>query len=465
MNRRILRTLVLTAVSTLLFAGAAAGGEWEDEFPIIQDPVLQYRSYIATGPDDTVYVLWPDWTNWEDTKVMLTRSTDKGHTWIGPEIIFEGLAYDDMDIAADTDGVHLLLVEFYEDEVSEYKLLYYAKSTDGGVTFSTPVRVGERQNIEFIELFTSPGYIFIYAQNMDWDLDEAFNYLYISTDGGVSWTERRVLPEYALRNASFTVKDGVIHLVYAGMPGSSAIVYSSSTDVGITWSPPTAVSSGEGPHSQLPQVAVDDEAIHIAWEDDRNECFNVMYSRSTDGGASWSRDRRLNDTFYGARNKLLVDEEGLHIVWCQYHGDDGWPSSWGSFDYGIIWYKFSDDSGLNWSDEFRVSQNEDIPPIDLPDRGANVVQLAEYVTGFCAMWQDKRDGNIDLYMRNNLGPACSGDVDGDGDTDLSDLAALLAACGTSEGEPDYDPNADLDGNGTVDLTDLAYLLSDYGCGS
>jgi hypothetical protein len=47
-------------------------------------------------------------------------------------------------------------------------------------------------------------------------------------------------------------------------------------------------------------------------------------------------------------------------------------------------------------------------------------------TGFCAMWQDKRDGNIDLYFRNNLGP-CTGDVDGDGDTDLADLGALLAS--------------------------------------
>jgi hypothetical protein len=58
---------------------------------------------------------------------------------------------------------------------------------------------------------------------------------------------------------------------------------------------------------------------------------------------------------------------------------------------------------------------------------------------------------------------CPGDVDGDGDTDLSDLAALLAAYGSSVGDPGYNPDADLDGSGTVDLTDLALLLSDYGC--
>jgi len=61
--------------------------------------------------------------------------------------------------------------------------------------------------------------------------------------------------------------------------------------------------------------------------------------------------------------------------------------------------------------------------------------------------------------------ACPGDVDGDGDTDLSDLAALLAAYGSSVGDPNYNPAADFDGDGDVDLTDLGFLLSDYGCGA
>jgi 6-phosphogluconolactonase (cycloisomerase 2 family) len=60
-------------------------------------------------------------------------------------------------------------------------------------------------------------------------------------------------------------------------------------------------------------------------------------------------------------------------------------------------------------------------------------------------------------------PPCAGDLDGDGDTDLSDLATLLAAYGTSVGDPDYNPGADFDGSGTVDLSDLAFLLADYGC--
>jgi hypothetical protein len=57
-------------------------------------------------------------------------------------------------------------------------------------------------------------------------------------------------------------------------------------------------------------------------------------------------------------------------------------------------------------------------------------------------------------------PRCPGDLDGDGDVDLTDLAQLLAHYGMTEGATYED--GDLDGDGDVDLTDLAALLSVYG---
>ncbi|HUU98333.1 MAG TPA: hypothetical protein VM487_21585, partial [Phycisphaerae bacterium] len=58
---------------------------------------------------------------------------------------------------------------------------------------------------------------------------------------------------------------------------------------------------------------------------------------------------------------------------------------------------------------------------------------------------------------------CPGDIDGDGDTDHSDLGELLAAWCTQEGDPNWNPNADLDGDGHVGHGDLGILLADWGC--
>ncbi|MCA9243070.1 MAG: hypothetical protein KDA32_03880 [Phycisphaerales bacterium] len=57
---------------------------------------------------------------------------------------------------------------------------------------------------------------------------------------------------------------------------------------------------------------------------------------------------------------------------------------------------------------------------------------------------------------------CFGDLDNSGTRDLSDLAGLLAAFGTSMGDAGFNPAADLDNSGMVDLADLAGLLSVFG---
>jgi 1,4-alpha-glucan branching enzyme len=63
-----------------------------------------------------------------------------------------------------------------------------------------------------------------------------------------------------------------------------------------------------------------------------------------------------------------------------------------------------------------------------------------------------------LVLQHEPPVQCSGDLDGDGDTDQSDLGLLLAAYG-------IDAAGDLDGDGDTDQSDLGILLADYGCGT
>ena len=104
-------------------------------------------------------------------------------------------------------------------------------------------------------------------------------------------------------------------------------------------------------------------------------------------------------------------------------------------------------------------------------------QLVEYdISGFA-------DGESTVYLQWTMGPTytggacgwniddieilgvelgtpCPGDLDGDNDVDITDLAQLLANYGESGGVTYSD--GDLDGDGDVDLADLAALLGVYG---
>ncbi len=69
----------------------------------------------------------------------------------------------------------------------------------------------------------------------------------------------------------------------------------------------------------------------------------------------------------------------------------------------------------------------------------------------------------DLMVYDLCAPIdCDGDLNGDGQRDLADLSALLAAFSTCSADPGYDAAADLDASGCVDLADLSALLTVFG---
>lgn len=118
----------------------------------------------------------------------------------------------------------------------------------------------------------------------------------------------------------------------------------------------------------------------------------------------------------------------------------------------------------------RVDTNGDpvwSPPIALAgSQTAWRLDAALSVRGAALLaWTD----GANVYAQNvnpdgTLGPI-PGDLDGDGDVDLTDLAELLGAWGTCTGDPGYNPAADLDDDECVGLPDLAILLAHYGEGT
>ena len=94
----------------------------------------------------------------------------------------------------------------------------------------------------------------------------------------------------------------------------------------------------------------------------------------------------------------------------------------------------------NFNNLENICRENDFSPVD----GASVSYAAETISF-------------------TVGATVVGDVDGDGDVDLTDLSQLLSNYGMTSGATWED--GDMDGDGDVDLTDLSMLLANYGYGT
>jgi hypothetical protein len=75
-------------------------------------------------------------------------------------------------------------------------------------------------------------------------------------------------------------------------------------------------------------------------------------------------------------------------------------------------------------------------------------------------------GNFELiggfWPAASATPSIPGDLDGDCDVDIADLAATLSVYGCCVSQTCYLPVADINADGCIDLTDLTGLLSNFG---
>lgn len=114
-------------------------------------------------------------------------------------------------------------------------------------------------------------------------------------------------------------------------------------------------------------IGVSGNNIYVVWSDGRFFSlatgfpdYEIFFKRSNDGGRSWSEDIRLTNTtgYYAEVGKMYHDmsprmaiaEDTIHIVWNRKMGQDEH-----GFDIADVFYKKSEDSGVTWVNETRLT--------------------------------------------------------------------------------------------------------------
>lgn len=207
----------------------------------------------------------------------VARSTDNGRTFSDPTIL-QLTSLDNQLANADLlfDGS---LVILYFDFQQGGKFLHHQRSwvilsTDGGRTFSAPMFVCDKP----------ASAITVDRSSLHRDR------LYVVLEGTLSRTAVR-------RGSNFSFNHSTLV-----EPMRSDVYLLASNDRGNSWSDPVKVNDavGEAQRCALPTVAVNrDGIVGVLWADTRNDpnrtCYDMYFSASVDGGATFLPNVRLTD--------------------------------------------------------------------------------------------------------------------------------------------------------------------------
>ncbi|HUQ29850.1 MAG TPA: sialidase family protein [Usitatibacter sp.] len=319
-------------------------------------------------------------------------SFDGGLTWTRsalPVSVCAGGLYEratDPWIAFGPDGTaHQVTLAFggQEGTPTSVSAIIASRSTDGGITWSTPIVITQDTGIFFNdkETITADPFDarFVYAI---WDRllggNSSGTVFSRSTDAGVTWEPSRVLyvPSggQTIGNVIRVLPNGTLVNAFMQVTAAASRIHvMRSTDRGANWSAPILVSDAPARGTTDPDtgVAVRDGAIvpqmavapngtlYIVWQDMRfaQQRDAIAMSRSTDGGLTWSAPVRINSdpNVPAFTPQVHVREDGtIGITYYDFRSNTADPATL----LTDFWLARSAD-GVNWS-ETRVSAPFDL---------------------------------------------------------------------------------------------------------
>jgi len=113
---------------------------------------------------------------------------------------------------------------------------------------------------------------------------------------------------------------GNVEVAWASsMNGPRQVQFVRSTDLGVTFTKPINISKSAG-EGFAPVIAVDDsDAVNLAWQDSGSPPDEILFSRSTDGGSTFSAPKKLSSGPAPASAPEIVMDRlgGLSVLWIE----------------------------------------------------------------------------------------------------------------------------------------------------
>lgn len=413
----IVISLVFTSISiTLVMKPPEVKGEppFTVNRQVSNDPdnFDQYEPSIAVDPSGVLYVAWEDQRN-VNSDIYFANSSDGGSTWTDPNVRVntDPIGSNQINPSLVGDSAGNLYLAWQDNRSGDDYNISFANSTNGGQNWSDPnIQINTDQGAESqgnpALAVDSSGTVYAVWEdfrNGDWDI-----YFAKSSNGGMTWTDPNVRVSngtlnMSQRNPTIAVDaGGDIYVTWEDTRNGLAnydIYFSKSIDGGVTWMDENVMVSNDTTNAiqRYPSIAVNSTsgAIFVVWQDHRNLNADIYFSRSTDGGTTWSKpNKQINDdgTLGQQSPCIAVDSKGvLHVVWYDYRKS-------GSLGPDIF-YAVSSDEGATWTDP-NIRVNDDSGPKN--QRKPSIVVDSNDLA--YVAWEDDRINDYDIWFTHALPP-------------------------------------------------------------
>ena len=269
----------------------------------------------AVDANDHIHVAWHDGTP-GSFEIYYKKSTNGGTTWTMKRLTWNSGSSSNPAIAADSNN-HIHVV-WHDSAPGNYDI-YYKKSTNGGATWTTK-RLTWKSSHSWKAAIAVDSNNHIHVVWEDDAHGKSEIYYKKSTNGGTTWTTKRLTwnSGYSWRPVIAADTNNHIHVVWDDTtPGNLEEYYKKSTDGGTTWTTKRLTwNSGTSRNSAI--AADSSNHLHVVWED----CtigYDIYYKRSTDGGSSWTTKRLTYSSGTSEFPTLAVDSSNrIHVVWHDY---------------------------------------------------------------------------------------------------------------------------------------------------
>lgn len=318
------------------FWSSDAGATWHYSAPLSMrtakteyahqgDPVVAFdRTGVAYA---TTLVGWPIPGRYERSGILLWRSTDGGRTWSEPLPVVERNQnfFDDKEwLGVDTSGgpydgtLYVAWLRARSTTGGGPVELMFTRSRDGGQTWTPERRIGTGGGPQFaigpsgeVHITYAEGLTMKSITSRDggdtFDAPVVIDQIRVPS-GRLPHTEIMLYPfASSAADRSFSAHRGNLYTTWAGSAdgypdgGNSSpgtVWFSRSTDGGKSWSAPAALSNpATGKDAMFPSLACDAVTgqVVVAWldrsDDPENKLARIYATRSTDGGATFESPR------------------------------------------------------------------------------------------------------------------------------------------------------------------------------